>query len=256
MSDHITRTQADGVLTLTLDRPAKKNALTDGMYAALTEALEAAQRDPEVRVVLLRAEGESFTAGNDLSEFAAVAMGGSMPQNVLRFLEQLARADKPLLAAVQGNAVGVGATLLLHCDYVVLADDARLSTPFVGLALVPEAASSSLLPARIGHLRAFSMFALGERVDAQTALSWGLCNQVVSREALTATATEVAQRLARQPLGALVATKRLMRQPEPTLAQMQRENEVFLQRLTTAEAREAFTAFAERRPADFSKLSG
>jgi enoyl-CoA hydratase/carnithine racemase len=225
------------------------------MYAALADAIDAAQSDREVRVVVLRGEGDMFTAGNDVGEFAAVAMGGPLPHQVTRFLRALAHADKPLVAGVQGRAVGIGTTLLLHCDYVVLADDAKLSAPFVSLALVPEAASSALLPARIGHPRAFAMFALGEVVAAADAVAWGLANEVVPVARLTTTLDGVARRLAQQPLGALVATKRLMRSPSALAATMEAETNVFMERLRTAEAREAFAAFAARRPPDFSKLA-
>jgi enoyl-CoA hydratase/carnithine racemase len=254
-SEHIKTTLSDGVLTLVLDRPAKRNALTDAMYAVLADALEDAAGNPAVRVVLLRSEGEFFTTGNDVGEFAAVAMGGPMPTNVLRFLRALVALTKPIVAAVQGRAVGVGTTLLLHCDHVLLADDALLSAPFVSLALVPEAASSLLLPARIGHLRAFSMFALGDAVSAHDAAAWGLANRVVPRAELAAAAEDVAKRLARQPLGALMITKRLMRDATALSARMDEEGREFVARLTTAEAREAFSAFAERRTPDFSKVT-
>jgi enoyl-CoA hydratase/carnithine racemase len=156
---------------------------------------------------------------------------------------------------VQGRAVGVGTTMLLHCDLVVLADNAQLSTPFVSLALVPEAASSLLMPARIGYARAYEMFALGETVPAKAALEWGLANRVVPLDKLDAEALALAQRLARQPAGALTATKKLMRNGEALVARMQAEGEQFAQRLRTAEAREAFTAFAERRAPDFTKVA-
>lgn len=144
MSEHIQSHNADGVLTLTLARADKKNAMTDAMYGALADALTAAERDNTVRVVLLRAEGDMFSAGNDIGEFASIAMTGDKgdgERNVIRFLHALARATRPLVAAVQGRAVGIGTTMLLHCDFVLLADNAQLSTPFVNLALVPEAAS-------------------------------------------------------------------------------------------------------------------
>lgn len=255
MSENIKVDKSDGILTLVIARPAKKNALTDAMYKVLADELEAAQDNPEVRVVLLRGEGDVFTSGNDVGEFAAVAMGAPMPENVQRFIRALARAVKPIVAAAQGSAVGVGATLLLHCDHVVLADNAQLITPFVNLALVPEAASTLLLTARIGHPRAFTMFALGTPVDAKTALDWGLANQVVSLGDLVSTAENIARRLARQPIGALVATKTMMRDAAAMLARMSVEGEHFLARLTTAEAREAFSAFAERRTPDFTKVS-
>lgn len=254
MSDHIRRIHSQGILTLVLDRAAKKNALTDDMYAALVAALESAQTDPTVRVVLLRGEGDLFCAGNDLGEFAAVANGGAMPTNVVRFVQMLARFQKPLVAAVQGRAVGVGATMLLHCDHVLLAEGTQLTMPFVNLALVPEAGSSLLLPSRIGHARAFAVFALGEAIEAQTALQWGLANQVVPAERLIEGAESVCQRLAAQPLGALVATKQLMRDPERVVAQIHEETRRFGERLKTAEAREAFLAFAQRRPPRFREI--
>jgi enoyl-CoA hydratase/carnithine racemase len=253
MTEHVRIETNGGILTLTLARPDKKNALTNAMYGKLADAIEAAERDASARVIL--GEGDMFTAGNDVGEFAAVATGKSEgSRNVIRFIQSLARCTRPLVAAVQGRAVGVGTTMLLHCDLVVLADNAQLSTPFVSLALVPEAASSLLMPARIGHARAYEMFALGEAVPAQTALQWGIANRVVL-DKLDAEALALAQRLARQPAGALTATKRLMRNGEALVAQMQAEGEQFAQRLRTAEAREAFTAFAERRPPDFTKVA-
>jgi enoyl-CoA hydratase/carnithine racemase len=241
---------------VTMARPDKKNALTDAMYGAMADALQGAEADPAVRVLLIRGEGDMFTAGNDVGEFAAMATGSFRDEpQVGRFLQALARSSRPLIAVVQGRAVGVGTTMLLHCDLVVLAENALLSTPFVNLALVPEAASSLLMPLRIGYARAFEMFALGESVDANTALAWGLANKVVPRERLDAEATALAARLARQPAGAVSITKRLMRNPEPLLAQIRSESEKFADRLKTAEAREAFAAFAERRPPDFTGLA-
>jgi enoyl-CoA hydratase/carnithine racemase len=257
MTEHLKITQADNILSLTFARPDKKNALTNVMYAALADALLAAEIDPTVRVVVIRGEGDMFTAGNDVGEFAAIATGAFRGErHVTRFLDAIALATKPLVAAVQGRAVGIGTTMLLHCDFVLLAEDAQLSTPFVNLALVPEAASSLLMPARIGYARAFEMFALGETVDAKTALHLGLVNRVVPLEKLHADAAAIALRLAKLPAGSLAATKRLMRNPEILMAQIAAESECFAERLTTAEAREAFTAFAERRPADFAKLAG
>ncbi len=254
MTEHIQITRGEGVLTLVIDRQAKKNALTDAMYRVLADALEEAERDPATRVVLLRAEGSTFTAGNDIGEFAAVATGGEL-RNVARFLQAIATATKPLLAAVQGRAVGVGTTMLLHCDLVLVAEDAQLTAPFVSLALVPEAASSLLLPACIGHPRAFAMFALGEAVSAHDAVAWGLANRVVPVAQLRAEAEALAQRLARQPLGAVVATKKLMRNTSAITQRMDVEGREFFARLTTAEAQEAFMVFAQRRAPDFLKLA-
>src|SRR5689334_13459327 len=176
MSEHVRIRNDAGVLRLTLARPDKKNALSNAMYAALGAALERAEADASVRVVLLDAEGDAFTAGNDLGDFAAVAAGAVQREDMTShlFLNALARARKPYVAAVQGLAVGIGVTALLHFDLVFVAEDARLSTPFVNLGLVPEAASSWLLPARIGHARAFAMFALGESIDGRTAAAIGL----------------------------------------------------------------------------------
>jgi len=160
------------------------------------------------------------------------------------------------VAAVQGNAVGVGTTMLLHCDLVFLADTANLITPFVNLALVPEAASSWLLPARIGHVRAYAMFALGEALDAATALACGLANAVVPAAELRARARAAAEALTQRPAGSLNHTKALMRDMDKIAAQISREGALFRERLQTSEAREAFAAFAERRKPDFSKFAG
>lgn len=261
MSEHIQSNNADGVLTLTLARADKKNAMTDAMYGALADALSAAERDNTVRVVLLRAEGDMFSAGNDIGEFASIAMSGGKSnkgdaeRNVVRFLHALASATRPLVAAVQGRAVGIGTTMLLHCDFVLLADNAQLSTPFVNLALVPEAASSLLMPARLGHVRAFEMFALGDAVSAESALAWGLANRVVPLYQLGTEAQTIAARLARQPLGALTETKRLMRDAELLKQQMDAESACFAQRLQSPEAHEAFRAFVDRRPPNFNAVA-
>jgi enoyl-CoA hydratase/carnithine racemase len=256
MTDHIRLHNDSGVLTVTMARPDKKNALTNAMYGKLADALEGAESDPAVRVLLVRGEGDMFTAGYDVGEFAAMATGSFRDEpQVGRFLQALARSSRPLIAVVQGRAVGIGTTMLLHCDLVVLAENALLSTPFVNLALVPEAASSLLMPLRIGYARAFEMFALGEVVDAHSALAWGLANRVVPLERLDAEAAALAARLARQPAGAVSITKRLMRNPEILLTQIRAESAEFSERLKTAEAREAFAAFAARRPPDFTKLA-
>lgn len=253
----------DAVLTITLNRSAKKNALTDAMYGTLADAIERADSDAAVRVVLLRAEGDLFSAGNDLSDFSRLAeqiadrpaSGITGQMNVWRFLHALAACTTPIVAAVQGKAVGVGTTMLLHADYVVLAEGAQLITPFVDLALVPEAASTLLLPQRIGHVRAFAMFALAEPLAAEDAVATGLANRVVPAEALQDTARQVAAALAAKPAGSLTATKRLMREAEALGPVIDREVAVFTERLAGPEAREAFAAFAERRSPDFSPFS-
>lgn len=257
MTDHVTVTSTQGVLTLTLARPDKMNALTSAMYGTLADSLIGAESDPAVRVIVIRGEGAMFTAGNDLAEFAAVATGaaGAGESQVLRFLRALAGCTKPVVAAVNGRAVGVGTTLLLHCDFVVLAEDALLSTPFVNLALVPEAASSLLMPARIGYARAFEMFALGKPISAAQALAWGIANRVVPVTDLHGEADQVAALLAKQPAGSLKMTKQLMKQAATVAAQMNLESAQFAERLRSPEAREAFTAFGQKRAPDFSKFT-
>lgn len=256
-TDHITITQAGGILTLSMNRPDKKNALTNAMYGALADAMEAAEKDPSVRVIVLRGEGDMFTAGNDVVEFAMTKPddgSGNNPRHVTRFLHALADATKPLLAAVQGRAVGVGTTMLLHCDYVIVTPDTKLTTPFVNLGLVPEAASSLLLPARIGHLRAFAMLALGEAVDGTEAVSLGLANAAVPAEQLDTAIQAAATRIAAQAPGAVQATKKLMCDPTAIRAQMAIEGDIFAARLQSPEAKEAFLAFAQKRAPDFSQF--
>jgi enoyl-CoA hydratase/carnithine racemase len=255
MTENIKIDHRDHVLTLTFARSDKKNALTNAMYGALADAIVAAETDKAARVIVLRGEGDMFTSGNDVGEFAMMATGAFKGErHVPRFLDAITRSTMPLVAAVQGRAVGIGTTMLLHCDFVVLADNAQLTTPFVNLALVPEAASSLLMPLRIGYARAYQMFALGEAMDARTALQLGVANRVVPLDQLHAEAASVAAKLAKLPAGALAATKRLMRNAEVLASQIIAESAVFAERLTTTEAREAFTAFAEKRAPDFTKV--
>ncbi|MFM0313533.1 enoyl-CoA hydratase [Paraburkholderia nemoris] len=250
-----TELSGSGVLVVTISRPDKKNALTNDMYGALADAIARANDDDGIRVLLIQADGDTFTAGNDVSEFAAQAMGnGPKERHVTRFLRSLANATVPIVAAVQGNAVGVGTTMLLHCDYVLLSEEARLMTPFVNLALVPEAASSYLLPLRIGHAKAFEMFALGQPVSAVVAVAWGIANRTASAAELRAEARSVAEKIAAKPVGSLTAMKRLMRNAERLVAQMDCESNIFLERLASAEAKEAFTAFSQKRQPDFTSI--
>lgn len=259
MTEQVKTETVNGVMTLTLQRPEKKNAITGAMYDALSEGLERANTDDTIKVVLFQGDGDSFTAGNDLADFVAQSGAGTRETNespAFRFISNLGEARKPLIAAVQGNAVGIGTTMLLHCDLVYLADNARLITPFVNLALVPEAASSWLLPARIGHVRAYAMFALGEPLDAATALVCGLANAVVPVGELRAKAMAAAVTLTKRPAGSLGLTKKLMRDHARIAAQMAEEGDHFKERLRTPEAKEAFAAFAERRQPDFAKVAG
>ena len=240
---------ASGLMAITLARPEKKNALTTSMYQALVQALEQASADSSIHVVLLDAEGGDFCAGNDIADFAAQARSGQALESydVFRFVRALAVFDKPLVAAVRGRAVGIGTTMLLHCDLVYVADDARFSTPFVDLALVPEAASSLLLPARIGHVRAFALFALGETLDGAGALACGLANAALPADQVTPRARAAAQLLAAKPALALQATKKLMRDHERMLTVIEAEGREFAQRLMSTEAQAMFQAFMSRR---------
>ena len=250
MSDNIRTESSGGIVTLTMDRTDKKNALTDAMYAAMVDAMEEARSDPATRAVVIRGAGEIFTAGNDIGDFMMAGSGGG-ERNVFRFLRMLATFEKPLVAGVQGKAVGIGTTLLLHCDYVVLAEDAELSTPFVKLGLVPEAASSVLLPARIGHARAFAMLAMGQPMGASEALGCGLANEMVAPDMLDQAIEAATARIAALPPEAVAASKRLMRETLGVAEAMEREGAIFSQRLASAEAREAFTAFMEKRAPKF-----
>ena len=253
MTDLVRISVDNGVMEIVWNRPDKKNALSNTMYRAATAALARAVEDNSIRVVLLASEGDSFTSGNDLADFASAAMGGEAPA-AGAFIEAIAQFPKPLLAAVPGLAVGVGTTMLLHCDLVFVANDAKLTTPFVNLALVPEAASSMLMPARIGHARAFAMFALGEGFTGAQAAQLGLANAALPAGEVIGAAREAAKKLALRPLGAVMATKKLMRDGEAILTQLRTEGAIFGERLRSAEAMEAFTAFREKRAPDFSKL--
>jgi enoyl-CoA hydratase/carnithine racemase len=240
-----------GVLTLRLNRPEKKNALSREMYAALTDGLASAAADDAARAVLL-AGGEDFTAGNDIADFAAdgTAGGGPLRTSVaLDFLEALTRFPKPVVAAVRGVAIGIGTTLLLHCDASVAARTARLQMPFTRLGIVPEAGSSLLLAARIGQARASWMLLSGDAVDGETAAREGLVTRAVNDAEVEETAAAMATQLAALPPGALADTKRLLRAPHAAaLAEaMERERAAISERLRSAEAQAIFAAFLNRK---------
>lgn len=254
MTQHVQISVDDGVLEIKFARPEKKNALTNAMYRAAREALARAEADADIRVVLFTSDSDAFTAGNDLADFADTSSDKGAELEAPAFIAAISQARKPLVAAVPGIAVGVGTTMLLHCDLVYVAEQAKLVTPFVNLALVPEACSSLLLPQSIGHVKAFAMFALGESVSGAEAVALGLANKAFAtpQEARVA-AKSAATLLAQKPKGALLSTKALMRDPASWQVHMQRESALFHQQLHSAEAQEAFRAFAERRAPDFSK---
>ena len=251
----VTTTLEAGVLSIVMNRPEKKNALTHAMYAAMADALERAERDAAIRVSLITGSGDAFTAGNDLGDFmSAPPQGGDAP--VFRFLRAISSARKPVVAAVNGLAVGVGTTMLLHCDLVYAARSATFTAPFVNLALVPEAASSLLLPQRIGHAKAAELFLLGAKLDAAQAEAAGLVAAVFDDATLLTEATTRAKALAAKAPNAVRMTKELMkRQPEPVDARMAEEARHFGAQLASPEVREAITAFMQKRAPDFSKTS-
>jgi enoyl-CoA hydratase/carnithine racemase len=252
MSDIITET-AGGVLRVELNRPARKNAMTSGMYVSLAEIFDAAAGDEAVRVVLWHAAGDDFCAGNDIGDFLSHPPGpGESPQAQL--MKAFIAFDKPIVAAVQGAAIGGGTTMLTHCDFVYAGESAKFRTPFVDLALVPEFGSSFSLPASLGRLAAAELLLLGEPVPSARAAELGLVTRVVPDRDLFATATAVAQTLAAKPSGAVRASKRLIKQAAigPLREAVTAETQEFAVRVRSAEAKEALSAFLEKRPPDFT----
>ena len=239
-----------GVLVVTLNRPEKKNALTGDMYRAMRGALETASEEAEIGAVLVKGAGGAFSAGNDLGDFLAANRDGTeraRENPAGDFINAIARFDKPIVAAVEGVAVGVGTTMCLHCDLVYAAPNARFATPFVNLGLVPEAGSSWLAPHRFGLAVASELLLLGEPIEAARAHAIGLVNAVVAPGELAAFALGKAKALASKPRAALLATRRLMRgDAEALYAHMDREGDAFAQALKSPEARAAFEAFAAR----------
>jgi enoyl-CoA hydratase/carnithine racemase len=246
MSDHVLVSRADAVCEVRFNRPEKRNALTVAMYEAFGRALHESQADEGVRVVLLSGEGAGFSAGNDLNDFLQVReFTSSHP--VMGLLRTLATFGKPLVAAVHGQTVGIGVTMLLHCDLVVAARSTQLSLPFVKLGLVPEAASSLLLPRLIGAQRAAELLFFGESFDAEKAQRLGLVNRVVEDAALMSEARSLARALAQQPAAALQATRRLLRgDPAQLLARIEEEARVFGAQLQSEEFRAGIRAFLAR----------
>lgn len=237
-------------LSIAFNRPQKRNALIPQMYSEINAALDLAANDPEILVVVLSGKGDGFTAGNDLGDFAA-SPNISPDAPVSQFLQRLARFEKILIAAVHGAAVGVGTTMLLHCDLVIAASNAKFALPFVNLALVPEAASSLLLPARIGHQRAAELLLLGEPFTAAVALEMGLINRVVALEALADTTAELVAKLTAKAPSALLATKRLLKSTATTtpLERIAEENVAFAAQLRSPELKAAIAAFFQSRKA-------
>jgi enoyl-CoA hydratase/carnithine racemase len=245
----------NGVATIEIARPEKKNALTVEMYQAMADALIAAREDASVRAVLITGQPGIFTSGNDLEDFMRRPRQG-FDSPVFQFMRALLDCDKPVIAAVTGAAIGIGTTMLLHCDFVYVADDARLAMPFVSLGLVPEFASSLVVPQLMGLRRAAEKILLGDPFTGETAVECGIASAVLPAGEVAAHARRVAERFNTLPPGAVREAKRLMRAPlrDAVMAAIQAEGEAFGARLTSPEAREAFQAFFEKRRPDFSKF--
>ena len=254
MSDILTHTEA-GVMTITLNRVEKKNSITVAMYAAMADALASAAQHADVHAVVIQGHATVFSAGNDIGDFLNRSPStGESP--VYRFLNGISSFPKPLVAAVCGPAVGIGTTMLFHCDLVYAGDNAAFSMPFVNLGLCPEASSSLLVPQMMGYHRAAEAFLLGEPFMAEAALEVGLVNRIVPPTEANAVAQAQARKLAAKPINALVETKRLMKKAQAgqIAQQMAEEGASFARLMTEPAAREAFTAFMEKRKPDFSRL--
>ena len=254
--DEIVTEHAGSILRVQLNRPEKRNAMTSAMYVALADIFNEAANDENTRVVLWHGAGHFFCAGNDVEDFLKNPPGsGESPQAGL--MDALLNFDKPLVAAVQGAAIGGGTTMLTHCDFVYADESTQFQMPFINLAVVPEFGSSYSVPARAGHLRAAELILLGLPFDARRAAELGLVTQVVSDKDALARATETARKLAGKPAKALQASKRLMKQPfrEQIKAAMKAENEEFSAQVRSEDAKEAFTAFLEKRKPDFTRTA-
>ena len=248
------------VMTLSFNRLTRKNSITTAMYNLLADALEQAAQDTAVHVVLIQGDASIFTAGNDIADFISqIETPIEPPQlapSTMRFLRALAAFPKPLVAAVCGPAVGIGATLLFHCDLVYAGDNATFTMPFVNLGLVPESASSLLVPQILGYHRAAEALMLGESLMAETAREVGLVNRVLPPADVNTFALKQARKLADKPLSALIETKRLMKLTQQSAVQLRLEEESgsFGRMMRGPAAREALTAFTEKRKPDFSGL--
>jgi enoyl-CoA hydratase/carnithine racemase len=253
LSEHVRVERNEGVLSITLSRPERRNAITVAMYAALADTIETASRDESIRVVTIQGEGQDFAAGNDLGDFLTALPRNTDEIPVWRLLRGLATCETPLVAAVHGNCVGIGTTMLLHCDLVIADESARFSLPFVDLALVPEAASTLLLPRLGGRRRAARYLLLGEPFGVEEAATIGLVSHTVAAGQLDTALKDVVSRLLAKPPSALAATQRLLRAgaSQEILERMKLESELFAERLGSAEAKEAFTAFFEKRKPNF-----
>lgn len=246
--NHIVASVADGVMTIRMNRPDKKNAITGDMYADMASAIDKANSNEDVKTILFLGCPGAFSAGNDIADFAKVAMTGKRDSmSVFDFLERIIMAPKPMVAGVDGLAIGVGTTMLMHCDYVIASDASMFKTPFVDLGLVPEAGSSLIGPELVGHHKAFELLAMGEAFDAPAAKEAGFVNKVTTADALEDAAIGIAQKIAAKPQEALKISRDLIRGDRtPVLKRMKEEAVLFGQRLESDEAKQAFMAFMSR----------
>lgn len=262
MTTYIEDQRESYIQTIRINRADKKNALTPEMYLAIAEALRSAQSDKKVRVTVLTGSGDSFTAGNDIGDFVTTSNAPKGEKSITQgqapfpaFLAALMAADKPVIAAVNGLAIGVGTTMLMHCDLVYAADTARFSLPFVNLGAVPEAGSSVLIPNMVGRMRAMELFLLGDQFKAPQAKQMGFVNEIFPADQLMHEVMAIAARLAAKPPSAVRETKRLVRENGALLEKaIREEGRTFDAQLRTPESKEAMKAFAERRAADFSRF--
>ncbi len=248
----------NGVATIEIARPEKKNALTGAMYKAMADALTAAQADAAVRAVLITGQPGVFTSGNDVEDFVTRGGSGSVDESpAFAFMRALIGIDKPVVAAVTGAAIGIGTTMLLHCDLVYVSDEARLAMPFVGLGLVPEFGSSLVLPRLMGNVRAAEKLLLGDPFTGADAVEAGIANAVLPAGEVLNHARRIAERFNALPPGAVRETKKLLRRAgmDEVFKAIALEGVVFAQRLRSAEAKEAFQAFLQKRKPDFSKFA-
>ncbi|HEY0219410.1 MAG TPA: enoyl-CoA hydratase-related protein [Afipia sp.] len=249
MTGHIIVTDEDATRVITLRRPEKKNAITQDMYAAMTKAIDTAQNNPAIRCIIITGGSGVFTAGNDLDDFLKASDGlGARPLNAVKFLHSLVHNVKPIIAAVDGVAIGIGATMVFHCDYVLASTTATFSTPFIHLGLVPEGASSLLVPRSMGYQRAFSMLVMGRPVSAEDARIAGFVNVVVAPGHTEVEARKVARDICALPVEAVALSRRLLKPPADELVRrIDQESHMFGERMTSPEAVSAFKAFFSRK---------
>jgi enoyl-CoA hydratase/carnithine racemase len=249
MTDQVIVTDDGAIRTIRMNRPEKKNALTFAMYDAMSAAITSAGGSSPIRCLVICGVPGAFSAGNDLGDFMKAATGGQgLGNSIINFLHTLARCERPLVAAVTGVAVGIGTTMMLHCDYAVAASDARFTTPFVALGLVPEAASSLIAPRVMGHRRAFELLVMGKPFSGEEAKAVGLVNQVVPAADVEAEAMKAAQAIAALPPEAVALSRKLMKgAADEVIARIDEEAATFGHRLQSAEARAAFTAFFNKK---------